>query len=123
MLLLTLRATKSSTQFYGLVTRTKCLTVRFFTKQMASIAVSLSGGRRAAGSLPHPANLRTCASTEAIKPNPAKGLNDTHRSSRMASKQLRNELELMRKIIQEKDALIQRCVRASFRQFPRAKFV
>lgn len=76
---------------------------------MASIAVSLSGGRRTSGSLPHHASLRTCASTDAIKT--AKGSNTTDSQRRSASKQLRNELELLRKMIQEKDVLIQRYIR------------
>ena len=79
---------------------------------MASIASSLSGGgRRSAGNtLPHnqPATtLRSSPSIDTIRSVGKASSTSQHRTS-SSSKQIRNEIELLRKIVQEKDALIQR---------------
>jgi len=71
---------------------------------MASIAVSLSGGRRLAGSLPHSghtnASLRSSPSlVDMVKSKTS--------STQRLSKQIRSEIELLRKIIHDKDIVIQ----------------
>jgi len=71
--------------------------------KMASIAVSLSGGRRLAGSLPHTqahASLRSSPSlVDMVKSKTS--------SAQRLPKQIRSENELLRKIIHDKDAIIQ----------------
>lgn len=85
----------------------------FNTQQMASIAVSLSGGaRRSAGTLPHQAALRSSPSVDTVRSvgkASTSSVNHHHpQRTSVSSKQIRNEIELLRKIIQDKDALIQR---------------
>lgn len=95
---------------------------------MASIASSLSGvggGRRSAagsivaGSLPYQpqhhsksqslqhGSLRSSASVEAVKTSSGKASSSHGGSSTSRSKQFRNEIELLRRIIKDKDAVIQ----------------
>ena len=81
---------------------------------MASIAVSLSGGgRRSAGTLPHQPSLRSSPSVETVR-SVGKAASSTghpqRTSTASSSKQMRNEIELLRKLIQDKDNLIQRYV-------------
>ncbi|KZS21204.1 Uncharacterized protein APZ42_011910 [Daphnia magna] len=90
--------------------------------KMASIAVSLSGGgRRSAGTLPHhQPSLRSSPSIDTVRSvGKASSSSGGHplgvhhhqqqqqRSTSGSSKQIRNEIELLRKIIQDKDVLIQ----------------
>ena len=71
---------------------------------MASIAVSLSGGRRLTGSLPHThahASLRSSPSlVDMVKSKTS--------STQRLPKQIRSEIELLRKIIHDKDVIIER---------------
>ena len=80
---------------------------------MASIASSLSGGgRRSAGTLPHnqPAAtlLKSSPSIDTIRSAGKASSSASHQPRTSSSKQIRNEIELLRKILQDKDALIQR---------------
>jgi hypothetical protein len=94
---------------------------------MASIAVSLSGGgRRSAGTLPHhhQPSLRSSPSVDTVrsvgKASSSTGSHLHHHHQQLqqqqqrsssgssSSKHIRNEIELLRKIIHDKDVLIQR---------------
>ncbi|XP_046657968.1 uncharacterized protein LOC124352472 isoform X1 [Daphnia pulicaria] len=93
--------------------------------KMASIAVSLSGGgRRSAGTLPHhhQPSLRSSPSVDTVrsvgKASSSTGSHLHHHhqqqqqqqrssSGSSSSKHIRNEIELLRKIIHDKDVLIQ----------------
>lgn len=81
-------------------------------QQMASIAVSLSGGgRRSAGTLPHHNSLlRTSPSIDTVRSVSKASSSTSSQRTGVSGKQIRNEIELLRKIIQDKDTLIQRYV-------------
>ena len=74
----------------------------FVRHQMASIAVSLSGGRRLAGSLPHAhAGPRTSPSVvDMVKTKTS--------SAHRLPKHIRSEIELLRKVIHDKELVIQK---------------